>query len=73
MITVRTTEPYVGLKAKDASGKVLGPSRAVKLQHNAWDAPFANRPARKPRRQKCTEAHRIDYVQLGDAIAYMFT
>jgi hypothetical protein len=32
VITVKTTEPYVGVKALDASGKVLGSSRAIKPQ-----------------------------------------
>jgi hypothetical protein len=29
-ITVRTTEPYVGVRARDASGRVLGVARALK-------------------------------------------
>jgi Arylsulfotransferase (ASST) len=29
-ITVRTVEPYVGVQARDGSGRVLGTSRAVK-------------------------------------------
>ena len=32
VITVRTTEPYVGLKATNGSGKVLGTTSAFKLQ-----------------------------------------
>jgi hypothetical protein len=32
VITVKTTEPYVGVRAVDASGKVLGSSRAIKPQ-----------------------------------------
>jgi hypothetical protein len=35
VITVHTTEPYVGLKALNASGKVLGTTRAIKLEDNA--------------------------------------
>ncbi len=31
VITLRTTEPYVGLKAMTGSGKVLGTTRAIKL------------------------------------------
>jgi hypothetical protein len=30
VITVSTTEPYVGLEARDAAGKVLGTTRAIK-------------------------------------------
>ena len=30
VITVHTNEPYVGVQALDASGKVLGSSRAIK-------------------------------------------
>jgi hypothetical protein len=29
VITVKTTEPYVGVRARDASGKVLGTIRAI--------------------------------------------
>jgi hypothetical protein len=32
VITAKTNEPYVGVKAADASGKVLGSSRAIKPQ-----------------------------------------
>ena len=35
VITVKTTEPYVGVRAVDASGKVLGSSRAIKPQISA--------------------------------------
>jgi len=35
VITVRTTEPYVGLKAVNGSGKVLGTTSAFKLEHRA--------------------------------------
>ncbi len=30
-VVVRTTEPYVGVEARDRSGGVLGTSKAVKL------------------------------------------
>jgi hypothetical protein len=33
VITVRTTEPYVGLKATNRSGKVLGTTSVLKLQN----------------------------------------
>jgi hypothetical protein len=32
VITIKTTEPYVGVRAMDASGKALGSSRAIKPQ-----------------------------------------
>jgi hypothetical protein len=32
MITVHTTEPYVGLNALNGSGKVLGTTKAVELE-----------------------------------------
>jgi hypothetical protein len=35
VITVHTTEPYVGLQAMNASGKVLGTTSAFKLEHRA--------------------------------------
>jgi hypothetical protein len=35
VITVHTTEPYVGLQAINASGKVLGTTKAIKLEDNA--------------------------------------
>jgi Arylsulfotransferase (ASST) len=35
VITVRTTEPYVGLKAVTCSGRVLGTTSAFKLEHRA--------------------------------------
>ena len=31
VIKANTTEPYVGVRAKDTSGKVLGTAKAVKL------------------------------------------
>jgi hypothetical protein len=31
VITVKTTEPYVGVRAKDASSKVLGTIRAIEM------------------------------------------
>ena len=34
VITVETTEPYVGVKALDASGKVLGSSKAIQPENN---------------------------------------
>ena len=34
VITVSTTEPYVGLKAKDGSGKVLGTTSAIKPENS---------------------------------------
>lgn len=35
VITVKTTEPYVGLEARDGSGEVLGTTRAIKPEKNA--------------------------------------
>jgi hypothetical protein len=35
VITVHTTEPFVGLKALNNSGKVLGTTRTIKLEHSA--------------------------------------
>jgi hypothetical protein len=35
VITVRTTEPYVGLEAVNGSGKVLGTTSAIKPEDNA--------------------------------------
>jgi len=35
VITVHTTEPYVGLQAMNASGKVLGTTKAIKPDHSA--------------------------------------
>jgi hypothetical protein len=35
VITVKTNEPYVGVKALDASGKALGSSRALRPQESA--------------------------------------
>jgi hypothetical protein len=35
VITFHTTEPYVGLQAMNASGKVLGTTEAIKLEDNA--------------------------------------
>jgi len=35
VITVRTTKPYVGLKAVNGSGKVLGTTSAIKPEDNA--------------------------------------
>ena len=35
MITVHTTEPYVGLQALNASGKVLGTTKAIQLEDRA--------------------------------------
>jgi hypothetical protein len=35
VITVRTTEPYVGLKAVNGSGRELGTTSAFKLEHRA--------------------------------------
>jgi hypothetical protein len=35
VVTVKTTDPYVGVRAVDASGKVLGSSRAIKPQKSA--------------------------------------
>jgi hypothetical protein len=35
VITVSTTEPYVGLKAVNGSGRVLGTTSAFKLEHRA--------------------------------------
>jgi outer membrane protein assembly factor BamB len=35
VITVHTTEPYVGLKAMNNSGKVLGTTRTIKLEDSA--------------------------------------
>jgi hypothetical protein len=35
VITVHTTEPYVGLQAMNASGKLLGTTSAFKLEHRA--------------------------------------
>jgi len=34
VITVNTTEPYVGLQARDGSGKVLGSTRAIKPENS---------------------------------------
>ncbi|HEX5699554.1 MAG TPA: hypothetical protein VFX77_02820, partial [Rubrobacter sp.] len=34
-LTVRTTEPYVAVRAKSASGRVLGTTRAIKLGDQA--------------------------------------
>jgi hypothetical protein len=34
VITVKTNEPYVGVKAVDASGKVIGSSRAIKPENS---------------------------------------
>jgi hypothetical protein len=35
VITVHTTESYVGLEAMNNSGKVLGTTRAIKPEHSA--------------------------------------
>ncbi len=35
VITVHTTEPYVGLKAMNDSGKALGTTRTIKLEDSA--------------------------------------
>jgi hypothetical protein len=35
VITVRTTESYVGLEAVNGSGRVLGTTSAIKLESNA--------------------------------------
>lgn len=35
VISVHTTEPYVGLNAMNGAGKVLGSSRAIELEDSA--------------------------------------
>jgi len=39
-VTLNTDEPYVGVRAKDSSGRVLGTSQAVKPSEQAFSVPI---------------------------------